>query len=72
MCCRQMVSLIRDPNGEKIFEKTVETQDMSLTVNHRVETAEDKETRISQLEAKITQLEVELECQKVFNINCQE
>ena len=53
-----MVSLIQDPNGEKIFEKTGET-DVSMT-NRRIGLAEEQGSRITQLEAKIAQLEAEM------------
>ena len=58
-----MVSLIQDPNGEKIFENSSGTQD--IMSGRKTSEAEGPRTKLIQLEAKIAQLEAELEHQKV-------
>ena len=63
--CFQMVSLIQDPNGEKIFQKTTGETELSASMSaggrRRSVRVTEQRSRVEQLEARIVELENTLE-----------
>ncbi len=56
----QMVSLARDPKGEKIFDKSSEPNTAEISLSTRkISVVDEAELKIKQLEAKVAQLEIE-------------
>ncbi len=57
----QMVSLARDPKGENVFDKSSDITTAEISLSRKVSVVDEAELKIKQLEAKVAQLEKQLQ-----------